>query len=60
MREQLDYYPLIAVGAGPHEGKMICGQFGTFIPGFLAAWEGTIEEGDCFVSIRLFTWSWRV
>jgi hypothetical protein len=24
---------MIAAGDGPHSGKMICGQFGSFIPG---------------------------
>lgn len=24
---------MIAAGEGPHSGKMVCGQFGSFIPG---------------------------
>ncbi|KAF7777449.1 hypothetical protein Agabi119p4_3521 [Agaricus bisporus var. burnettii] len=50
MREQLDYFPMIAAGDGPHSGKMVCGQFGSFIPGFLASWEESIEEGDIFLT----------
>jgi 5-oxoprolinase (ATP-hydrolysing) len=26
MREQLDYFPMIAAGEGKHSGKMVCGQ----------------------------------
>ena len=32
------------------EGKMLVGQFGSFIPDFLKVWKGTIEEGDVFVT----------
>lgn len=42
IREQGDAFPLIA----DHTGKMIVGQFGSFIDGFLRAFDGTIEEGD--------------
>jgi len=42
IREQGDAFPMIANPAG----KMIVGQFGSFIDGFLKAWDGTIEEGD--------------
>ncbi|MFQ5348699.1 MAG: hydantoinase B/oxoprolinase family protein, partial [Rhodothalassiaceae bacterium] len=42
IREQGDAFPLIA----DPEGKMIVGQFGSFIDGFLRAYEGTIEDGD--------------
>jgi N-methylhydantoinase B len=42
IREQGDAFPLIA---NP-DGKMIVGQFGSFIGGFLKGYEGTIEEGD--------------
>jgi len=41
---------MLAAGEGPHSGKMVCGQFGSFIPGFLSAWDDTIEEGDVFVT----------
>ena len=44
LREQGDAFPLIA----DHEGRMIVGQFGSFIGGFLRGYEGTIEEGDMF------------
>ncbi|KAG7092205.1 hypothetical protein E1B28_008572 [Marasmius oreades] len=50
MREQLDYFPMLAAGEGKHSGKMVCGQFGSFIPGFLSSWDDTIEEGDVFVT----------
>ena len=42
IREQGDAFPLIA----DHKGRMIVGQFGSFIGGFLDSYEGTIEEGD--------------
>ena len=42
IREQGDAFPLIA----NHEGKMIVGQFGSFLHGFLSAYDGTVEEGD--------------
>jgi N-methylhydantoinase B len=42
IREQGDAFPLIA----DHKGKMIVGQFGSFIDGFLKGYDGTIEEGD--------------
>ncbi|KIJ53509.1 hypothetical protein M422DRAFT_241749 [Sphaerobolus stellatus SS14] len=50
MREQLDYFPMIAAGEGPNEGKMVVGQFGSFIGQFLSRWTGTIEEGDVFIT----------
>ena len=42
IREQGDAFPLIADRAG----KMIVGQFGSFIGGFLTSWNGTVEDGD--------------
>jgi N-methylhydantoinase B len=42
IREQGDAFPLIADPAG----KMIVGQFGSFIDGFLRGFDGTIAEGD--------------
>ena len=45
IREQGDAFPLIA----DHKGRMIVGQFGSFIGGFLAGYDGTIEEGDMFM-----------
>ncbi|NYF33965.1 hydantoinase B/oxoprolinase family protein [Sphingopyxis sp. JAI108] len=44
IREQGDAFPLIA----DHEGRMIVGQFGSFIGGFLRGYDGTVEEGDMF------------
>jgi N-methylhydantoinase B len=42
IREQGDAFPLIA----DHSGKMIVGQFGSFIGGFLQQYDGTLEDGD--------------
>lgn len=42
IREQGDAFPLIA----DYEGRMIVGQFGSFIDGFLRSFDGTIEDGD--------------
>src|SRR5512146_394979 len=42
IREQGDAFPLIA----DPSGKMIVGQFGSFIGGFLKGWDGSIEDGD--------------
>ncbi|MCQ4276020.1 hydantoinase B/oxoprolinase family protein [Stutzerimonas degradans] len=46
IREQGDAFPLIAT----NEGKMIVGQFGSFITGFLESYTGEIEEGDIFLT----------
>lgn len=42
IREQGDAFPLIA----SRDGKMVVGQFGSFIDGFLRAYDGDIEDGD--------------
>jgi N-methylhydantoinase B len=42
IREQGDAFPLIA----DHKGRMVVGQFGSFIDGFLNGYDGDIEEGD--------------
>ncbi len=42
IREQGDAFPLIA----DRKGRMIVGQFGSFIDGFLRAYGGSIEDGD--------------
>jgi len=42
IREQGDAFPLIA----NRDGKMVVGQFGSFIDGFIRNYEGEIEEGD--------------
>jgi 5-oxoprolinase (ATP-hydrolysing) len=46
IREQQDEFNVIAEPGG----KMIAGQFGSFIGQFLEAWEGSIEEGDIFIT----------
>ncbi|MFZ5608278.1 MAG: hydantoinase B/oxoprolinase family protein [Pseudomonadota bacterium] len=42
IREQGDAFPLIA----DHKGRMVVGQFGSFIDGFLRAYDGDICQGD--------------
>jgi len=46
IREQHDEFPMIA----NVDGKMVVGQFGSFIHGFKEAYDGTIEEGDIFLT----------
>ena len=46
IREQHDEFPLIANSAG----KMVVGQFGSFIYGFMRGYDGTVEEGDIFLT----------
>jgi N-methylhydantoinase B len=46
IREQHDEFPMIANAAG----KMVVGQFGSFIWGFMQGYDGTIEEGDIFLT----------
>lgn len=46
IREQHDEFPLIA----NRDGKMVVGQFGSFIHGFMSLYNGTIEEGDIFLT----------
>jgi N-methylhydantoinase B len=46
IREQHDAFPMIA----NEEGKMVVGQFGSFIYGFNEGYDGTIEEGDVFLT----------
>ena len=46
IREQHDEFPLIA----NRDGKMIVGQFGSFIHGFTEAYAGDIEDGDVFLT----------
>lgn len=45
IREQGDAFPMIA----ERNGKMVVGQFGSFIEGFLKGVDDTIEEGDIFL-----------
>jgi len=42
IREQGDAFPMIADA----KGRMVVGQFGSFLDGFLRGYDGTIEEGD--------------
>ncbi len=46
IREQHDAFPMVA----NHEGKMVVGQFGSFIWGFTQGYGGTIEDGDIFLT----------
>ncbi len=46
IREQGDCFPMIANRAG----KMVVGQFGSFIGPFLAAYDAEIEEGDVILT----------
>lgn len=46
IREQHDTFPMIA----NEQGKMVVGQFGSFIHGFLAGYHGDIEEGDIILT----------
>ncbi len=46
IREQHDEFPMIA----NVDGKMVVGQFGSFIYGFMEAYDGTVEEGDVFLT----------
>ena len=46
IREQHNEFPMIA----NVEGKMVVGQFGSFIWGFMQGYDGTVEEGDVFLT----------
>ncbi len=46
IREQGDCFPMIA----NRDGKMVVGQFGSFINGFMDAYEGDLEEGDVILT----------
>lgn len=46
IREQQDEFNVIAEPGG----KMLVGQFGSFIGGFLEEWKDTIEPGDIFLT----------
>jgi N-methylhydantoinase B len=46
IREQGDCFPMIA----NVEGKMVVGQFGSFIGPFMEAFDGEIEEGDMLLT----------
>jgi len=46
IREQGDCFPMVA----NREGKMVVGQFGSFIHGFMEAYDELIEEGDIILT----------
>ena len=46
IREQGDCFPMVA----NKDGKMVVGQFGSFIHGFMQAYDGEIEEGDIILT----------
>jgi N-methylhydantoinase B len=46
IREQGDCFPMIA----NKDGKMVVGQFGSFIHGFMDAFSGQVEEGDVLLT----------
>ncbi|KAJ5348337.1 hypothetical protein MYU51_015133 [Penicillium brevicompactum] len=46
IREQQDEFNVIT----DCDGKMLVGQFGSFITQFLDVWDGSIEEGDVFIT----------
>ena len=46
IREQGDCFPMVA----NREGKMVVGQFGSFIHGFMEAYDEPIEEGDIILT----------
>jgi N-methylhydantoinase B len=46
IREQGDCFPMVA----NREGKMVVGQFGSLIHGFMAAYDGSLEEGDIILT----------
>ena len=46
IREQGDCFPMVA----NRDGKMVVGQFGSFIHGFLDAYDGEISEGDVILT----------
>jgi N-methylhydantoinase B len=46
IREQGDCFPMIA----NKDGKMVVGQFGSFIHGFMDAFTGDVEEGDVLLT----------
>ena len=51
IREQHDEFPMIA----DRDGRMVVGQFGSFIDGFLNTYQGEIEEGDIFLTSDPYT-----
>jgi N-methylhydantoinase B len=46
IREQGDCFPMVA----NRDGKMVVGQFGSFIHGFMEAYDGVLEDGDIILT----------
>lgn len=46
IREQHDAFPWIA----NQEGKLVVGQVGSFLYGFMEGYEGAVEDGDIFIT----------
>ena len=46
IREQHDGFPMIATP----DGRMVVGQFGSYIAGFIHSWKRGIHEGDVFLT----------
>ncbi|MDH3578943.1 MAG: hydantoinase B/oxoprolinase family protein [Gammaproteobacteria bacterium] len=46
IREQGDCFPMVA----NRDGKMVVGQFGSFIHGFMEAYDGELEDGDIILT----------
>ncbi|MCY4364194.1 MAG: hydantoinase B/oxoprolinase family protein [Gammaproteobacteria bacterium] len=46
IREQGDCFPMVA----NRDGKMVVGQFGSFIHGLMEAYDGELEEGDIILT----------
>ncbi|ODM24511.1 hypothetical protein SI65_02101 [Aspergillus cristatus] len=51
IREQQDEFNVIT----DSQGKMLVGQFGSFITQFLEVWHGTIEDGDVFITNDVYS-----
>ncbi len=45
IREQHDGFPMICLP----DGRMVVGQFGSYVSGFISTWERGIQEGDVFL-----------
>ena len=45
IREQHDGFPMICIP----DGRMVVGQFGSYVSGFISAWKRGIDEGDVFL-----------
>ncbi len=46
IRDQRDGFPVLTT----HDGKLLAGQFGSPVHGFMDHYDGTIEEGDIFLT----------